>query len=54
MWRPIPLPFSNMIASVERTAAGALQADFVADPLLGPGLSVCNSYLSSVVKRHGA
>jgi hypothetical protein len=48
----VPLP-ASLIASVERAAAGALQADFVADPLLGPGLSVCNSYLSSVVKRHG-
>ncbi|PTM41620.1 hypothetical protein [Bosea sp. 124] len=49
---PVPMP-ASLIASIERAATGALQADFVADPLLGPGLSLCNSYLSSVVKRHG-
>lgn len=48
----VPLP-ASLIASVERAAAGALQADFVADPLLGPGLGLFNSFLSSSVKRHG-
>lgn len=48
----VPLP-ATLIASIERAAAGALQADFAADPLLGPGLGLFNSFLSSSVKRHG-
>lgn len=48
----MPLP-ASLIASVERAATGALQADFVADPLLGAGLGLFNSFLSSSVKRHG-
>lgn len=43
----------ELLAATEAAVDGALDAIFIPDPLLGPGLSQFASVLASIVKRHG-